>query len=150
MSCRDFQSSLWFHRHAEATARWGSCTREAATEGCQTKWNCWRWDHLKSNHLWFWPKFWWQLDIKMRSVCSTCRFLLAGQEIYGDGHLWQACFLCGDPEHELPVCPCRDECVLVCRQSGPVSSCQSSSLKNDPSTTMISKKSHPKNIQDVN
>lgn len=30
----------------------------------------------------------------------------------------KACFLCGDPDHELPTCPSRHECVLVCREWG--------------------------------
>eukprot|EP00913_Durusdinium_trenchii_P026380 g24752.t1 len=30
----------------------------------------------------------------------------------------KACFLCGDPAHELPSCPSRSECVLLCREWG--------------------------------
>jgi len=30
----------------------------------------------------------------------------------------KACFLCGDPSHELPDCPFQRECILVCRQWG--------------------------------
>ncbi|OLP88718.1 hypothetical protein AK812_SmicGene29914 [Symbiodinium microadriaticum] len=30
----------------------------------------------------------------------------------------EACFLCGDPSHELPDCPFQRECILVCRQWG--------------------------------
>ncbi|CAE7557663.1 unnamed protein product [Symbiodinium natans] len=30
----------------------------------------------------------------------------------------KACFLCGEPSHELPDCPIQRECVLVCREWG--------------------------------
>lgn len=34
----------------------------------------------------------------------------------------KVCFLCGGSEHELPSCPVRNECVLVCREWGSGSS----------------------------
>lgn len=30
----------------------------------------------------------------------------------------KTCFLCGDVGHELPACPIRDRCVLICREWG--------------------------------
>eukprot|EP00933_Yihiella_yeosuensis_P044236 TRINITY_DN39344_c0_g1_i1.p1 TRINITY_DN39344_c0_g1~~TRINITY_DN39344_c0_g1_i1.p1 ORF type:complete len:741 (-),score=137.46 TRINITY_DN39344_c0_g1_i1:194-2416(-) len=42
-----------------------------------------------------------------------------GKDRFTENHLKRkVCFLCGEADHELPDCPARAECVLICREWG--------------------------------